>query len=279
MLRRSIVLAGLLLSTPAIAQDATPDPEAARGDRDTLTIGVGAVVLPRYEGSGDYRLNPGGAIRGKVSGISFSTVGTALFTDFIPSARPGKWKLVLGPVAQLRLARSSLKTIRDPQIVALGKVPVTIELGGHFGLSKTGIITSPFDNLSLDVAVTHDVGGVHDDLLVTPSINYGTPLSRKVYVGINASATHAGRGYGQRYFGITPSQALASGLPAYAARAGIKDVTIGTLANVSLTGDLRKGLSLFALGSGSRLLGAFARSPVVRERTQWFGGAGLAYTF
>jgi MipA family protein len=279
MLRHVACFAGLLLATPALAQDATTDPDAAGRDRDTLTIGVGALVTPRYEGSDDYRISPGGAVRGKVSGISFSTVGTALFTDVIPSAGQGEWKFVFGPVAQLRLARSSLKTIRDPQVRALGKIGVTVEGGAHFGLSKTGVVTSPYDNLSLDLAVTHDLGGVHDALLVTPSVNYGTPLSRKTYVGVSASATWVGRGYAQRYFGVNAPQALASGFASYAPGAGFKDVTFGARANFALTGDLRHGLSLFAIGSGSRLLGEFGRSPIVRSRTQWFGGAGLAYTF
>jgi MipA family protein len=278
---RSLVvcLVALSLAPPAFAQDVAPPRDAPRKDRDTVTIGVGAIVSPRYEGANDYRIMPGGSLRGKVSGVAFATVGTALVTDIIPSAGRDKWKFVFGPVARLRLSRSSLKTIRDPQIVALGKIPVTVELGAQFGLSKTGVVTSPFDNFIADVAVTHDVGGVHDSLLVTPSISYGTPLSRKAYVGVSASATHVGRGYAQRYFGVTAPQAVASGLAASAPGSGFKDVAIGALANYALTGDLRKGLSLFAIGSGSRLLGDFARSPIVRARTQWFGGLGLAYSF
>jgi MipA family protein len=279
MLRLATFAAALSLAMPALAQNATPDPEAADDGRDTLTIGIGALVTPRYEGSDDYRIIPGGALRGRVSGLSFSTVGTALFTDVIPSAEQGKWKFVFGPVAHLTLNRSSRKTVRDPQIVALGKIPVAVELGGHAGLSKTGVVTSAFDNLNFDVAVTHDVGSVHKSLIVTPSVSYGTPLSRRAYVGISASATHVGSGYAQRYFGVDAAQSVTSGLAVASPGAGFKDVSFGALANLSLTGDLRRGLSLFALGNGSRLLGEFGRSPIVRSRTQWFGGLGLAYTF
>lgn len=279
MLRCLTIIAGLCLAAPALAQDATSDPDAATGNRDTLTIGIGAAIGPRYEGSDDYRIIPAGAIRGKVSGVLFSTVGTALFTDFIPASSGSGWKLALGPVAHLTLNRSSLKTTRDPAIVALGKIPVAVELGGHAGFSKTGVITSPYDNFTIDVAVTHDVTGVHDSLIVSPSVNYGTPLSRKVYVGVSAGGTYVGSGYAQRYFGVNNRQFLSSGLPEYSIGKGFKDVSVGALANVSLTGDLRKGLSLFFIGSGSRLLGDFARSPVVRDRMQYFGGTGLSFTF
>jgi MipA family protein len=62
-------------------------------------------------------------------------------------------------------------------------------------------------------------------------------------------------------------------------QAGFKDINFGALANVSLTGDLLGGLSVFAIGNYSKLLGDFGRSPIVRDRNQWFGGLGLAYTF
>ena len=78
---------------------------------------------------------------------------------------------------------------------------------------------------------------------------------------------------------MTPSQSLASLLPAYTPDSGIKDINFGLLANLSLSGDLRKGLSLFAVGNYEKLLGDFARSPVTRDRSQWFGGVGLAFTF
>ncbi len=277
-----LVVASVLLAsgTAVVAQDrdASPPP-AIDTSRDTLTIGVGGAIIPRYEGAEDYSFTPAGAIRGRVSGIGFSTLGTALFVDVIPSAAGPGTKFVAGPMARLALDRSSLRRVRDPQIVALGRIKPALEVGGHFGVSRTGVITSDFDTLSADVAVSHDVTGIHDSLVVTPSINYGTPLSRKAFVGISASATHVGSGYARRYFGVTPGQAAASGLRAYAPGAGFKDVTVGAVGNLSLTGDLLRGLSAFVIGSHSRLLGEFGRSPIVRKRGQWFAGAGLAYTF
>ena len=274
-MRPFVVVAALaaivVAATPAFAQNV---------NRDTVTIGVGGAIVPRYEGANDYELSPAAAIRGRVSGIGFSTLGTSLFVDLIaPPAESTTGKLVLGPAARLGLSRSSTRRTRDPQIVALGRVPVSVEVGGHIGYSKTGVITSDFDNLSFDLAVLHDVTDVHRSAVVTPSINYGTPLSRKAFVGASISATHVGDGYARRYFGVTPAQSLASGLRRYTPGSGFKDVTVGTLANFALTGDLLGGLSLFGVGSYSRLLGDFGRSPVVRNRNQWFGTVGLAYTF
>jgi MipA family protein len=273
--RLSIFVFVLLATTaPALAQDAAPDP-----NRDTLSIGLAGAVLPRYEGSGDYKLIPAAAIRGKVSGVSFITQGTALFVDLVPSTNGPGTKFNLGPMAHVTLNRSSLKTVRDPQIVALGRIPVAVELGGHVGVTRTGLITSDYDSLNIDVAVSHDVTGIHDSLIVSPSITYGTPLSSKAYVGAVVSADHVGGGYARTYFGVSPAQSLASGLTPYNPGQGFKTVNAGVFGNVSLTGDLLGGLSVFAIGNYSKLLGEFGRSPVVRERNQWFGGLGLAYTF
>jgi len=269
-----IAYLALAVASPAIAQNTADDTS-----RDTLTIGAGGAIMPRYEGADDHLIIPAGAIRGRVSGVSFTTSGTALFVDLIPSRGGPGTKFVFGPMAHLGINRSSLTRTRDPQIVALGRIKPSVDVGAQFGVSRTGVITSDYDTLSANVAVSHDVTDIHGSLLVTPSVSYGTPLSRKAYVGLSASANYVGGGYARTYFGVTPAQAIASGLPAYTPDAGFKDVNVSALANLSITGDLLHGLSAFAIGNYSRLLGDFARSPVVRDRNQFFGGIGLAYTF
>ncbi len=264
---------GLLFATPAFAQDTPID---AGGD--SFTIGVGVATVPRYEGADSNTIVPAAAIRGRYKGLDFSTIGTTLYTDLIPANESG-FDFILGPIAHVTLNRTSRKRTRDAQIVALGKIDTAIEVGADIGFAKTGVITSAYDRLSFDVAISHDVTNTHDSLIVTPSIGYGTPLSTKVYVGISASANYVGRGYARTYFGVTPTQSAVSGLPVFTPGKGFKDINFGALANVSLTGDLTRGLSLFALGNYSRLVSDFGRSPVTRDRNQWFGSVGLAYTF
>ena len=265
---------GVLFASPALAQE-----EPRERVPDSFTAGIGAANIPRYEGADDNVFVPAVAVRGSVSGITFSTLGTALFVDLVPSYTGTGTKFVAGPMAHVTFNRTSAKRTRDPQIVALGKIDTAIEIGGHIGISRTGVITSDFDTFTVDVAVSNDVTGTHGSLIVTPSINYGTPLSEKIYVGMSIAANHVGGGYARTYFGVTPLQSLSSGLPTTTPSGGFKDINFGLLTNMSLTGDLRGGLSVFAIGNYERLLGDFARSPVVRSRNQWFGGVGLAYTF
>ncbi len=275
-MRRTICTAALLgLASAAHAQQ-DPAPDLSR---DTVTIGIGVGTVPRYEGSDQSTLIPAAAIRGQVKGIAFTTQGTGLYVDVIPRTTPTGGKFVLGPALKIDLNRNSQRRVRDVQVRALGKVDAAVELGGHFGYSQTGVITSDYDVLSFDVAALYDVAGVHSSLIVTPSINYGTPLSRKAFVGVSVSADYVGARNARTYFGVSPAQSIASGLRAYGPGEGFKDVNFGAIGNISLTGDLLHGLSLFGLANYTRLVGEIGRSPVVRNRDQFYGAVGLAYTF
>src|SRR3546814_19755716 len=101
--------------------------------------------------------------------------------------------------------------------------------------SKTGVITSPYDKLSVSLSYRHDVSGSHDSAILQPTINYLTPLGRKAAIGLFASAEHAGKGYARTYFDITPGQSAASGLPLYTASSGWQTYTTGPIATHALT--------------------------------------------
>ncbi len=279
----SLLAGALLLGTaPAAAQEAPPPtaPPPPPVGGDSFTIGLGAGIVPSYEGSDDYRIIPAGVVRGKVSGFNFYTRGLQFYLDLVPEAEGETLDLSLGPVAGLRLNRTS--SIKDARVRALGELDEAYEVGGFVGIGKTGVITSAFDNLSFRLAYLKDVGSAHESHVITPSIEYGTPLSRQAYVGISASADFVGDGYARYYFDVTPAGAAASGLSPFQADGGFKSYSLSLFGSHSLSGDLLKGLSMFAVGSYTRLRGDFRRSPIVSEvgsPNQWFGVIGLAYTF
>lgn len=286
---RSIAAAALLLAaaTPAFAQEASSDRSdrermAADIGKDSVTVGVGGAYVPDYEGSNDYRLVPGPAALGSVGGFAFSVIGNRASVDLIPN-RPGQTiDLQLGPIGVVNFNRTTLKSIDDLRVRRLGKLDTAIELGGYVGIGKTGVITSPYDKLSVSLSYRHDVNSVHDSGIWQPTINYLTPLSTRAAVALFGSAQYAERGYAQTYFSVTPTQALASGLPSFTARKGWKNYTIGGLATYSLTGNLLHGFKLIAGGTYTRLLNDFSYSPVTRiagSPNQWIGAVGVAYTF
>ncbi len=282
MIRTFLAATALIAASPALAQstDASaaaplPDPN---DQSDTVTIAAGAAYIPDYEGSDDYRIIPAAALRGRVAGISFFTRATYLYVDVIGRGE-SKLEFDVGPIAGVRLNRTG--KIKDDLVDLLPERKAAIEVGGFAGVTYHGL-TNPYDALSVRLDVVKDVGDAHGSTVFSPTIDFGTPLSRTTYVGLSLSADWVGDDYADYYFSVSPAEAVASGLPAYQADGGFKGWKLGLLANQSLSGDLTKGFSLFGTASYSRLAGDFKRSPIVAPRgspTQWLAALGVAYTF
>jgi outer membrane scaffolding protein for murein synthesis (MipA/OmpV family) len=279
LLAAAALLAG---ASPALAQadaSATPAPLPDPNDRsDTFTIGAGVGFVPDYEGSNDYRLIPAAALRGRVGGIAFNTRSTYLYVDLVPRGA-GKLELDAGPIVGVRLNRTG--KIKDDVVARLPDRKAAIEAGGFLGVTAHGL-TNPYDSLGVRLDVVKDIGNGHGSTVITPTIDFATPLSRTLYVGASLSADFVGDGYADGYFSISAADSLASGLRSFDADGGYKGWKTGLLVNQSLSGDLTRGLSLFGTGSYGRLAGDFKRSPIVADRgsaSQWFAAVGLGYTF
>ncbi|WP_294256746.1 MipA/OmpV family protein [uncultured Sphingomonas sp.] len=276
--RAALASLPLLAAAPAFAQQNADSPPDLT--RDTVTLGVGAATVPSYDGSDKNVVTAAPLVRGRVSGINFVVLGSRAWADVIADNNGPGWDFQAGPVVNVNLNRTS--RIEDRQVEALGKVKTAVEAGGFVGIGKQGLITSDYDKLTVSFSYLHDVGNVHKSYVMSPSVSYGTPLSRKAYVLLNLSGNYMGNGYAQTYFGVTPGGSARSGLPVYYARKGWKDWTLGAMGNVALTGDLTHGLSAVGGVAYRRMLDDAADSPVVRiagSRSQWFGAVGLAYTF
>lgn len=261
---------------PTAGQLPTPEEIASK---DSVTVGAGVAIVPDYEGSNDYRIIPAGAIRGKISGISFTTRGSYLYVDVLPNT--GKVTFDVGPIAGVRL--NSRRHIHDDVVKLLPKRKTAFELGGFAGVSLHGL-TNPYDTLGIRLDVLHDIGSAHKSTTVSPNVEFSTPVSRRTYVSANVGAEFVSNRFADYYFSISPTDSLATGgqLPAFNAGGGMKNWKAGLLVNQSITGDLLHGLSIFGLGQYSRLVGDFKRSPIVSQRgsaNQWLGAAGLAYTW
>lgn len=269
----------------AAALSLAPSAFAQEEDRSSLTVGVGVAAVPSYEGSDNYRLLPLPQLRGKVKDFAFWTRGPGLYVDAIPNRDSDGLDFELGPVVNVRFDRSSVRNIKDDAVRLLGKRDVAVEVGGFVGIGKTGVITSAYDNLSARVAVTRDVAGAHGSYVITPAVEYMTPLSRSAFVGLGLSADYVGRKYGRYYYDIDAAGSVASGLPVYDGAgngSGFKKVNFSLAGGKSLSGDLRHGWTIYAVGSYSRILGDYAASPIVSvagSRNQWIGAVGIGYTF
>lgn len=252
-------------------------------DDNQLTIAVGAAAIPSYDGSDDTVVTPGALIRGKVAGHAFFSRGTSLYFDLVKDKPTSGLDVGFGPLATVRLTRT--RSINDSQVKALGKRDAAVEVGGWGEIGKTGVFTGQYDSLSFRLAYARDIAGAHDSYIVKPSLEYGTPISKTAFLGVSLSADYVGKGFGHYYYDVSLAESQRSGLGVYAAageKAGFAKLNLGVVAAKSLSGDLRKGWAVFALGGYGRLLGRYADSPLVKDtgsRNQWLGGLGVAYSF
>jgi len=278
-------LAACCLATPAFGQSTAASPgmpsPAEIANKDSFTIGVGGALIPDYEGSDDYRLIPAAAIRGRISGISFSTRGTYLYVDVIPQGSSNV-DFDAGPIVGARFNRTK-HHLKDDIVDLLPTRKTAFEVGAFAGVSFHGL-TNPYDTLALRFDVLHDVGNAHKSTIFSPNVEFSTPLSRTTYASASVGAEFVSNKFADYYFSITPADRLATGnvLPVFDADGGMKNWKASVLLNQSITGDLLHGFSIFGTAQYSRLVGDFKRSPIVSDRgsaSQLLAAAGVAYTF
>jgi MipA family protein len=267
----------LLVAGPAFGQVADV-PKAS--ESNSLTIGLGIAAAPSYEGSDDYIIVPAGLAFGKVGGFSYYTRATTLYVDLIRDPYDARVDVAVGPAANLRVDRAS--QIEDSRVEALGELDYAIEAGGFAGVAVNRIFHE-YDTVTARISWIHDVTDTHDSFIVTPALEYGTPLSRKLYAGLQLSADYVGEDFAATYYGVTPAGSAASGLSPFTIDGGWKNIRASLLGTYKLQGDLTTGgLGLFGIASYSSMLGDFKESPLVSEAgdaDQFFVGGGLTYTF
>lgn len=289
----------LLLSTaaptlawvqPAWAQQAPASPAhdsanataSTESRNDTFGIvGFGAVLIPDYEGSNDYHITAAPGAIGRIAGVDFQLVGNRINLDLVRDRGGPGWKVIAGPMGVVNLNRTSVHGIDDPRVAALGEVDTAIELGAYAGVTRVGVVTSDYDRLSFTLTYRHDVTGVHDSAVVTPTLSYSTPISPRSVFALYVSADHVGDGYARTYFGVTPDGAVASGLPVYTPDGGWKNWGFGAGGSYALVGTLTGGLQLVGGIGYRRLIGDFADSPLTQRGSadQWLGAIGLGFNF
>lgn len=271
--RMSLVRPGLIRSgfaaSLAFASLACAHSVAQAGDFAGLgntdwQIGGFVLVAPKYEGAKDYEVLGAPFIApvgiDETSRFQFRGADDLRFRAFEFSG------FEAGPLVGWRFDRDDNDAFR---LRGLGDVDGGLVLGGYAGYALGPI--KPF--VSYHYGVTGDDTGA----LVRFGAEANTPLPGGIKLTTSAGATYADDDYMDAYFSVTPGQSAASkaGLGVYDAEAGIKDVFVGLLSDVPLSGPW----SLKLTGRYSHLVGDAADSPIVESEDQFSGGIGLSYRF
>lgn len=248
---------------------------AVRGHAAGLTVdiipnfvGAGVGVTTEWMGSKDSvgGIVPGGRV--KFSNHRFAELYGPL-ADVNVLDVPN-WEF--GPMASFRFGR---KDVEDPVVNQLPPIDGGWEAGVFAGYNYTNIQGIPWRlrvGVSALTAVSGDATGGH----VTPYASIWLPLSRTVFVGLGGGLTWSSGSFMQQRFGVTPTASAASGLPAYSAGAGIRQVYAWPAVLVRLSDRWYAGAGAF----WQRLTGDAAGSPIVTQRgdrDQLTAGVGLGY--
>lgn len=287
-LRHAAALAFAVLAAPLAAQDSgdepqTPDPyRGSVFDGDWLTVGVGAIFNPSYDGSDDSVLSPVPLVQGNLFGVSIAPRPGGVALDFVPDGDSGV-NVILGVAGKLN--RNRAWHIEDAVVKAYGELDTAIEVGPTVGLNFPGVLHQ-YDSVTVSADVLWDVAGAHGGMTINPAVTYFTPVSRGAAVSFSLSARRVDDDYAAYYYSVPVAPAavpVADRLPVFNARGGFDKWGAMLLAGVDFDGDLTNGgLAGFVLGGYSRMLGDASDTPFTSIRgsdDQWLIGGGIGFTF
>jgi len=107
-------------------------------------------------------------------------------------------------------------------------------------------------------------------------LNYRQPLvPRKLFLTLGPDLEFGNREHEQTWFGVTPTQSLQSGLPAFSPEGGVNSVGV----HAHLTYVASQHVILRGFINLKDLVGQAADSPVVERTTAHVVGLGVAYHF
>lgn len=246
-------------AVPAQAQPPMQGPSDGPSDPDggdRITIGIGGLYAPAYQGADDYRFQPLPMVDVKWGRFFVNLqdgIGANIFDSDHVTVGVG-----LTPVGGYR-AKDAPDGIGKLSLGLGGRGFVKLRQGGFEAtLGATKVITGNTEGVIADASLAYPVKA-SDKLMLIPSI--GT--------------TWGDRKHNNRYFGVTAAQSAASGLPQYRAGSGLVDAK----AELAVVYRLTDRIGVMAMGGVSSLLGDAKDSPIVDHKTQPYGVIAVTYSF
>ena len=242
------------LAAPAMAQD---DEAPVR-----TRIGLGAHAYPSYPGSDDFDIGPMFDLdraRGDEN-YRFEAPDDSFGFSLIETGG-----VRFGPVVNFEGARDA-----DDVGAMLPKVKFSLEPGGFVSFDLA-------DSFRLRGELRKGVTG-HKGWVGLAGADYVAREGDDWLFSIGPRVTWSSGRYQDAWFGVTPADAVASGLPVYNPGGGIH--AFGAAASFETQFSPRWGIQTYV--KYDRLVGDAADSPVVTalgSRDQFSGGLGLTYTF
>ena len=246
----------LILSTTLFALTLATATAAFAQER-TGFITAGVAAFPEFEGSEDFQVLPylGGEIRWGNRYIALEGVTTR--ANLIDSPT---WEA--GPLVNIAFGRDD--SIENAVLARLAPIDDAAEVGAFVARQWSSVLRDK-DRLRISLQVRENSEADGSGLLIEPSVSWSSTYKDRLFVAVELAATQASTGYMKRYFGVTPADSLASGLPTYVPDSGMRDVGVTTTFSYALN----KRWSIDGQVGVRRLIGDAADSPIVtREGSQ-----------
>ena len=253
-----------LLSLALVSSPATAGDSSAGLSTSDINVKVGGFVFvaPKYEGAKDYEVRGFPIVA--PSGYGIGSDGRVQFRgpDDLRFRLLEFYGFEAGPLAGWRFGRDQDDANR---LRGLGDVDGGVVVGGY--AAYRAHLLTPFVSYHRQVS-GDDTGSI---------VRFGAESTAEIAPGLSVSATlgaaYADKDFMDAYFTVTSAQSAASGLDAYDADAGIKNVFLGLTSDVPISQDWGLKFS----GRYSRLVGDAAASPIVESENQFYAGIGLTY--
>jgi outer membrane protein len=259
-----VILAGLAptlgwaqqsLEGQALEQQGLTRPQAGWSG----TLGVGLALAAKYPGASSKRVRLAPLISIDYDDrVSVGPLGIAV-------AAVRSRGLRAGPVLGFQGGR---RASDDPRLTGLGDISSSVT-GGLFAAYTRGPLEV---SATARQAISHSTNGLSGLLQI--NIRHTFVMAR-TFAAAGPDLEFGNGDFERTWFGISPAQATASGLPVYAPRGGINRVGL----HADLTHRLTQHLLLRFFARLSDITGDAAQSPVIERRAQFDVGAGIAYHF
>jgi MipA family protein len=233
-------------------------------------FGVGVGAYPDYLGSSDYKV--GAAPFGRLSLGGDRFVRLMVNEMRVNVLDHPNWQL--GPVGLWRFGRED---VDNPVVDRVHHIDDSFDLG-LFGAYVWRDPREIRRMAGVGAWALGDVSGVDNGW--TSGLNaYATqPVAKMVTLAGGGAFTYGSGNYMDEYFGVTPADSLASGLPVYVPGSGVRDVRGWAVAMLHLSKQWHLGAGAMYL----RLMDAAADSPIVSQegsKNQWVYGVGALYAW
>jgi MipA family protein len=255
-----VALLALNALTPVIAAAQVVAPATAAAPDWTVTAGAETVWEPAYPGADFMRLRPYPALDIEYKNRLFAKEDMLLGVYFVNNAT---WSAGLA----LQYDFTDRESRDDTRLRGLNNVSTTPRIKAFLIYTESA--------LTVSTSAAQDIGGNREGLVVDANATGTLPIGSKLYLTAGPGVTWTNGTYQQTYFGVTPAQNAATGLPVYDAHSGAATGYLSFEADYLITKSLTATLEMKL----ARLYGNAVSSPITHRVEQNTDTAALTYTF